>query len=141
MPTTTFRMMPCCASVRMTMLASQPMMPPTISVMMMFMNIAPYMGQSDGRAGGVLLHILPRPDIGSPIGPQCEKGAKGSRPCRIRPGRESGISSDRGTAPGRRHGERKSVVEGKSVAVRVDTGGRRNTKKKQYEIPATNARK
>jgi hypothetical protein len=30
--------MPCCASVRMTRLASQPTMPPTINQMMMFMH-------------------------------------------------------------------------------------------------------
>ena len=34
MPTMMLRKMPCCASVRMTMLASQPMMPPTISATM-----------------------------------------------------------------------------------------------------------
>ena len=33
-PTTTLRMMPCCASVRMTMLASQPSSPPTTSTSM-----------------------------------------------------------------------------------------------------------
>ena len=41
MPTTTFSTMPCCASVRMTMLASQPRMPPTISVMIRPISIPP----------------------------------------------------------------------------------------------------
>jgi hypothetical protein len=36
-PTTTFRMTPCCASVFMIMLAIQPMRPPTTSQMMKFM--------------------------------------------------------------------------------------------------------
>src|SRR3546814_12667989 len=34
--------------------------------------------------------------------------------------------------------DRKSVVEGKSVSVRVDLGGRRSTKKKQFSTLSTN---
>jgi hypothetical protein len=38
MPTTTFKMMPCCPSVFIIRLASHPMMPPTMSQMMTFME-------------------------------------------------------------------------------------------------------
>jgi bifunctional non-homologous end joining protein LigD len=40
MPTTTLRISPCCASVRMMMLASQPTIPPTISQMIRFIELS-----------------------------------------------------------------------------------------------------
>src|SRR3546814_17460156 len=49
-----------------------------------------------------------------------------------RPSTTAGTAAtQRCTGKARRHGDRKSVVEGKSVSVRVDLGGGRRIKKKQ----------
>src|SRR4030095_7875621 len=40
-PTTTLRTIPCCPSVRMSLLATHPISPPTTSQMMMFINVSP----------------------------------------------------------------------------------------------------
>src|SRR3546814_9426998 len=83
----TFRTIPCCASVRMTMLASQPMTPPTTSVTMILtisIDFAPFDGPDRWPCGSVLVCALPHPNIGSPLGSQCEDSAKGSRPCQVR---------------------------------------------------------
>src|SRR3546814_19728110 len=60
--------------------------------------------------------------------------ARTGRDRRRMPGTEAGgcdVRSQRGGG-GRPLGDRKSVVEGKSVSVRVDLGGRRSIKKKTY---------
>src|SRR5262245_17810761 len=67
MPTTMFRKMPCCASVRMTLLAIQPIRPPRISqTMKLTMIVLPPRRRGDGddnksRAG--LEEILGRGSI------------------------------------------------------------------------------
>src|SRR3546814_11719460 len=72
------------------------------------------------RAGGAA-----RPDLGSGFrrGSGCRCGAPAG-PARRRPGNPAPPA---GRPP---PAERKSVVEGKSVSVRVDLGGSRNNKKK-----------
>src|SRR3546814_16770742 len=74
--------------------------------------------------------------------------AGGGRAVRDRPGRGEGNQGDAqpqgavrafaaqgtGTACGGGRGDRKSVVEGKSVAVRVASGGRRTIQKKTVKI-------
>src|SRR3546814_19340336 len=61
------------------------------------------------------------------------RNSGGSRRCRRSPGHVGWAWQEaRGTyRPGRMPSDRKSVVEGKSVSVRVDRGGRRNLKKKK----------
>src|SRR3546814_14725741 len=82
-----------------------------------------------------------------PANPDLRAESPGRRPCRQHPRRErhDGLRRDRRHAPQRpgphdpraapadagRAQERKSVVEGKSVPVRVDLGGRRLIKKKK----------
>src|SRR3546814_13455700 len=57
----------------------------------------------------------------------------GARHAELRPHRAAPGASARRLALGQGRGDRKSVVSGKSVAVRVDLGGRRNIKKKKRE--------
>jgi len=66
MPTTTLRMMPCWASRRMMMLASQPTMPPTISQMMMPMNVT----SGSGRDGDQLTRSAVKPSC-NPVTGAC----------------------------------------------------------------------
>jgi len=55
-------MMPCCASVRMTMLASQPMMPPTINVIIKPM-IFPFLNRRAKPDTRLNINVRSRPDI------------------------------------------------------------------------------
>src|SRR3546814_21192524 len=90
-----------------------------------------------GRAeGGVLARALGKNGVhGLPDRPDRERLPHGGR-------RQGSVGNDSGggTVMSRRHiisllmeneAERKSVVKGKSVSVRVDLGGRRSIKKKQ----------
>src|SRR3546814_17977067 len=71
-------------------------------------------GNDAHRLRRVAARAVERHDLPAPVGGQ--PGWPGAQ-----------IAADR---PSGRVGDRKSVVEGKSVCVRVDLGGRRNTKKK-----------
>src|SRR3546814_19167933 len=54
-------------------------------------------------------------------------------PAALGPGWEGGVAHPRGPRRRSERGDRKSVVQGKSVSVRVELGGRRTIKNKKHE--------
>src|SRR3546814_11338617 len=98
---------------------------------------------SPRRAGWALADDPDEPDrSGAVLGLLHRLGARDlARPARLRRHRRQDFATQ--PRPRRRHAaaapDRKSVVEGKRVSVRVEIGGRRNIKKKKYKRTRKNA--